>query len=59
MLGRRGGLDVRHTPDPAVALSLARTQAWDVVLTDAELPGMTGLEIVAALRRLSPGCRSP
>jgi LmbE family N-acetylglucosaminyl deacetylase/ActR/RegA family two-component response regulator len=55
VLGKRGGLDVRHTPDPAVALSLARSETWDLVLTDAELPGMTGLEILSALRRLSPG----
>jgi DNA-binding response OmpR family regulator len=54
VLGKRGGLDVRHTPDPAVALSLARSETWDLVLTDAELPGMTGLELLAALRRLSP-----
>ncbi len=54
VLGKRGGLEVRHTPDPAVALSLARSQTWDLVLTDAELPGMTGLEILTALRRLSP-----
>ena len=54
VLGKRGGLDVRHTPDPVVALSLVRTETWDLVLTDAELPGMTGLEILTALRRLSP-----
>lgn len=54
VLGKRGGFDVRHTPDPAVALRLARSQAWDLVLTDAELPGMSGLELMTALRRLSP-----
>jgi DNA-binding response OmpR family regulator len=54
VLGKRGGFDVRHTPDPAAALSLARSQAWDLVLTDAELPGMTGLELIAALREMSP-----
>jgi CheY-like chemotaxis protein len=54
VLGKRGGFEVRHTPDPVTALSLARSQAWDLVLTDAELPGMTGLELMAALRELSP-----
>ena len=54
VLGTRGGFDVTHTPDPAVALRHVSSAAWDLVLTDAELPGMTGLEFLAALRRLSP-----
>src|SRR6266496_5579807 len=54
VLGKRGGFDVRHTPDPAVALQLAGSETWDLVLTDAELPGMTGLELLAALRQLAP-----
>src|SRR6266536_2890171 len=54
VLGERGGFDVRHTPDPAVALQLAGSETWDLVLTDAELPGMTGLELLAALRQLAP-----
>ncbi len=54
VLGKRGGFDVTHTPDPAVALRHVSSAAWDLVLTDAELPGMTCLEFLAALRRLSP-----
>src|ERR1022692_1051061 len=54
VLGKRGGFDVTHTTDPAVALRYVSSAAWDLVLTDAELPGMTGLEFLAALRRLSP-----
>ncbi len=54
VLGKRGGFDVTHTPDPAVALRHVSSADWDLVLTDAELPGMTGLEFLAALRRLSP-----
>jgi len=54
VLGKRGGFDVTHTPDPAVALRHVSSAAWDLVLTDAELPGMTGLEFLAALRRISP-----
>jgi CheY-like chemotaxis protein len=54
VLGKRGGFDITHTPDPAVALRLASSQTWDLVLTDAEMPGMTGLEFVAALRKLWP-----
>ena len=54
VLGKRGGFDVTHTPDPAVALRHVGSAAWDLVLTDAELPGMTGLEFLEAVRRLSP-----
>jgi CheY-like chemotaxis protein len=55
VLGRRGGFEVVHTPDPAVALERARAQSWDLVLTDVELPGMTGLELLQELRRACPG----
>lgn len=54
VLGKRGGFDVRHTPDPAVALRLAGSQTWDLVLTDLELPGMTSRELLAALRKFDP-----
>ncbi len=54
VLGKRGGFDVRHTPDPAVALRLAAAETWDLVLTDMELPGMTCRELLAALRKLAP-----
>ena len=54
VLGKRGGFDVTHTPDPAIALQRATSQTWDLVLTDAELPGMTGLQLLDALRRVSP-----
>ena len=33
------------------ALDLAMTQRPDVVLTDIEMPGMTGLELAAELKR--------
>jgi two-component system, NtrC family, response regulator HydG len=55
ILGVRGGFDVTHTADPVVALKLAATQPWDLVLTDVEMPGMTGLELLGALRRVAPG----
>jgi two-component system response regulator HydG len=54
VLGKRGGFDVTHTPDPAVALKRASSETWDLVLTDVELPGMTGLELLEALRRIAP-----
>jgi CheY-like chemotaxis protein len=55
ILTRRGGFDVTHTPDPAVALTLAAAQPFDLVLTDLDLPAMTGLELLAALRQTVPG----
>jgi CheY-like chemotaxis protein len=49
-----GRFDVTHTADPRVALDRARSEPWDLVLTDLDLPGMTGLELLAALRRAAP-----
>jgi CheY-like chemotaxis protein len=54
VLGRRGGFDVTHVTDPTVALTLAVTRQWDLVIADLDLPIMTGLEFVAALRRMAP-----
>jgi two-component system, NtrC family, response regulator HydG len=55
VLGKRGGFDVVHAPDPASALERARAERWDLVLTDVELPGMTGLDLLRELRRACPG----
>jgi CheY-like chemotaxis protein len=54
VLARRGGLDVTHVPDPATALDMVARQAWDVVVTDYDLPRMTGADLVAALRGADP-----
>ena len=54
LLAGRGGFDVTHTTDPAVALKRASSEPWDLVLTDVEMPGMTGLELLEALRRAAP-----
>jgi DNA-binding response OmpR family regulator len=53
-LTRRAGFEVTHTPDPVAALALAAEQPWDLVLTDLDLPTMSGLELLAALRQLAP-----
>jgi CheY-like chemotaxis protein len=54
VLANRGRFEVTHTADPAVALLLAASERWDLVLTDLELPGMSGLELIDALRRVAP-----
>lgn len=54
VLGKRGGFDITHTPDPAVALLLVTAQPWDLVVTDLELPVMHGLRLIGELRRLVP-----
>jgi CheY-like chemotaxis protein len=55
VLANRGHFDVTHTADPAVALQLVVTEHWDLVLTDVQLPGMSGLELLDALRQVAPG----
>ena len=54
VLTTMGRFDVIHTADPRVALHWARSERWDLVLTDVDLPGMTGLELLVALRRSAP-----
>jgi DNA-binding response OmpR family regulator len=54
VLESRGEFEVTHTADPAAALALVVDEPWDLVVTDLELPGMNGLELIGALRRLAP-----
>jgi CheY-like chemotaxis protein len=54
VLSKRGGFDVTHVADPTLALTLVVTRPWDLVIADLELPIMSGLEFVAALRRVAP-----
>jgi DNA-binding response OmpR family regulator len=55
VLANRGRFEVTHTADPAVALRLAAAEHWDLLLTDLDLPGMSGLELLSALRTVAPG----
>jgi CheY-like chemotaxis protein len=54
VLANLGHFDVTHTADPAVALRLVVTEPWDLVVTDVQLPGMSGLELLDALRHVAP-----
>jgi DNA-binding response OmpR family regulator len=46
----REGLRVSHVADGAEALDLLRNERPDLVILDHMLPGMSGLEILTALR---------
>ncbi|HTY69326.1 MAG TPA: PAS-domain containing protein [Alphaproteobacteria bacterium] len=53
---RRAGYEVEAFTDPAAALGRLRSDplAFDIVVTDQTMPGMTGLELVEQLRPLRP-----
>lgn len=52
---RSGGFEVAHEPDAEGALARLRTGQWDLLITDIELPGMNGLELLDRVRELAPG----
>lgn len=54
VLRNRGGFEASHIADPAAALERARAERWDLVLTDVEMPGMTGIELLEAVREITP-----
>ncbi len=54
VLAGRGGYAVEHVTDPAEALIRVAQGRWDLVLTDIEMPGMTGIELLGRLRELAP-----
>lgn len=51
---RREGWDVVQAPDGRQALEIVRTQGADVVVSDLNMPGMSGLELLRATREVSP-----
>jgi two-component system NtrC family response regulator len=52
---RRHGHDVVTAPDGAAALARVRAGGVDLVLTDQKMPGVSGLELLAAARAVDPG----
>lgn len=50
-----GGFQVVHEPDAEGALAQVHTGQWDLLITDIELPGMSGLDLLERVRELAPG----
>jgi LmbE family N-acetylglucosaminyl deacetylase/ActR/RegA family two-component response regulator len=54
VLRKRGGFDVTHQLEATAALRCIETEQWDLLITDIEMPGMTGLELLERVRKLEP-----
>jgi LmbE family N-acetylglucosaminyl deacetylase/CheY-like chemotaxis protein len=54
VLQKRGGFEVRVTGDPFEAKGLVEDFDPDVVVTDIEMPGMTGLTLMEQIRAVQP-----
>jgi two-component system response regulator HydG len=50
-----GGFEVSHQPDAESALVRVRAERWDLLVTDIQLPGMSGLELLERVREVVPG----
>jgi CheY-like chemotaxis protein len=51
---RREGYEIVTAQTPRAALELLERESFDAVLTDHKMPGMTGVELLAAVSRLHP-----
>lgn len=54
-LGAASGVEVVCTAEPTHALELVQSENFDVIVTDVELPGMSGLELLDEVRSRRPG----
>jgi LmbE family N-acetylglucosaminyl deacetylase/CheY-like chemotaxis protein len=51
---RTAGFDVAHEPDAQSALFRVKAEQWDLLITDIELPGMSGLELLERVSEMAP-----
>ena len=49
---RHAGFEVLEAADGANAVTLAKTERADLVITDQNMPGMDGMQVVQALRSI-------
>lgn len=54
LLQSEGRFDARYVTDAAAGLEHLEDGPWDLVLTDLEMPGMTGLELLDRIGQLEP-----
>jgi DNA-binding NarL/FixJ family response regulator len=52
-----GRWDMEFLSDPGAALESMRALPYDVVVSDMKMPGMTGIEMVVAMRAMAPSAR--
>lgn len=55
VLERHAGMQVVVAPDAVTALQSLRERRFDLIVTDIELPGQSGLEMLPEARELAPG----
>ncbi len=48
------GFVIEHVLDPMSGLKQIEAEPWDIVITDVEMPRMSGLEFLERVRRLEP-----
>jgi len=53
-LGSTGGFHVVHAQDGERAAHLVRTEPWDILVTDLNLPGIDGFELCRIAKSLHP-----
>ncbi|MBV8047668.1 MAG: response regulator [Paludibacterium sp.] len=49
---KSAGYDITEAPDGQAGLTAAQAARFDLVLTDQNMPGMDGLSLIRALRKL-------
>ncbi|MBN2407901.1 MAG: response regulator [Elusimicrobia bacterium] len=52
------GFNTDYTDDAEKALWLINYNAYDLVITDLKLPGLSGMDIVKAVKKKDPSCRT-